>query len=265
MQILSYEFPPDWDSLELFPLSDLHVGDKRTDVPLFRKFVKYIAAKPNRRWVYNGDNLNMALKNSKSNVYNDSMLDEETKKLLHMPPNEQRKWLIHEIEPIVPQCLGLLDGNHEERTTKEVGFSIVETMAEKFNVPYSSDVLPLKISFGKDSHSRRITYGVYVAHGTGAGGRIGATINKAEDVALMIEGCDVVILGHVHKKGASKPAVLVMDMQNNVMRQRDKLCVVSSHWCDYGGYAAKGLMRPGSKGAVPVTLNGCYKEAIGMV
>lgn len=249
--IIPYEFPEDWDSIEIFPLSDLHIGDPKADIPMFRKFVAMIKERPNRFLLYNGDNLNNAIKTSVSNVYNETM-----------NPNEQRKWLAAELDQIRDRFLCFVCGNHEYRSKKDVDLSAVEWLADKLGCPYySDDEAALKISLGKGENGKRVTYGLYVTHGNGGGKYVGGAMNNVENLALTIEGADVVVVGHVHKKAASKPAVRVMDLQNNVMRQKDKLCVISSHWADFGGYAARKMYRPSSKGSVPIILSGREKLA----
>ena len=44
-KILTADLPGDWDSVEIYPLSDLHVGDEYMDEKLFRKFIKHILEK----------------------------------------------------------------------------------------------------------------------------------------------------------------------------------------------------------------------------
>lgn len=255
LKIITYNFPKHWNNMEIFSLSDLHIGDPRVDIKLFRNFVQMIKEQPNRYVIYNGDNLNNAIKTSVSNVYNETM-----------NPNEQRKWLAAELELIRDRFLCFVCGNHEYRSKKEVDISPVEWLAEKLGCPhYYEDEAALKISLGQGENGKRITYGLYVTHGAGGGRYVGSAINNVENLALTIEGADVVIVGHVHKKAASKPSVRVMDLHNNKVTEKDKLCVISSHWSDFGGYAARKMLRPSSKGSVPIILDGRKKYAYAII
>jgi predicted phosphodiesterase len=255
MDIIPFEFDEKWDSLELFPLSDLHVGDHRTDITAFRRFVNMILEKPNRYLIYNGDNLNNATKFSVSNVYNDTM-----------SPNEQRKFLEAELLPIKQRFLCFVDGNHEYRSKKDSDISSVEWLAEKLGCPhYFEDAAAIKISLGKGDNGKRITYGGVVTHGSGGGKFVGGAMNNLENFALMVEGADFFVVGHVHKKAGSVPGVWRMDLQNNVMREREKLCIISSHWADYGGYSLRKMMRISGRGSVPVIFSGRDKEIVGQL
>jgi DNA polymerase II small subunit/DNA polymerase delta subunit B len=82
MKIVPFKFSEEYDEIEIYPLNDLHIGAKETDIKLFQQFAKFIKDKPNRYIVCIGDLLNNALKNSVSDVYSETM-----------NPNEQRKWL----------------------------------------------------------------------------------------------------------------------------------------------------------------------------
>ena len=46
-KLLCYEYPPEWEKVEIYSLSDLHIGDPQCDVKAFRKFVQYIAESEN--------------------------------------------------------------------------------------------------------------------------------------------------------------------------------------------------------------------------
>lgn len=250
MKIIPFEFPMDWDELELYPLNDLHIGDPKTDIPLFRKFVKFIQEQPNRKVVCVGDLLNNALKSSVSNVYNETM-----------SPNEQRKWVASELEPIRDRILCMVSGNHEYRSKKDTDLDPIEWIADKLCISaFSDEDMALKISLGKGANGKRITYAIYLTHGNGGGKRPGGALNNLELLAMSFDNVDVVIIGHVHKKIGYKFSTRSFDLYNNVVRQTERLCVVSSSWQDYGGYAARKMLIPGIKGATPIILSGKEKS-----
>lgn len=267
MRIIPFEFPDTWDYLNLIPINDLHIGDPRVQLPLFRRFIKAVAEDERAFVLLNGDNLNNAIKTSISNVYNEQM-----------PPNEQRKFLAGELLPIKDKILIAVDGNHEYRTKKEVDLSAVEWLCDQLKIEnqyiqtkdkttplYFEDEAFVKISLGKGKDGKRVTYGIYLTHGAGGGGRLGSSVNKAEDTVLLIEGADCICVGHVHKKGASAPGYRRMDLRNNKVTEHSKLVVVSSHWSNYGGYAARKMLRPSAKGSVPIRLDGREKKLLATV
>lgn len=254
MEILCFDFPSEWEQLELFPLNDLHIGDPKTDEALFRRFIYYVAEAPNRFLIGIGDLMNNGIKSSVSNVYNETM-----------SPREQRKWLERELQPVKDRILLLLDGNHEYRSKKEVDLSQTEELADNLGVRYFEDEAAIKIRFGKDCHSKSISYCIYVTHGATGGKRPGAAVNNLELLALSLENCDVVIVGHSHKKIGYRFSPRRFDPYNNKVTQVDKLCVVASSWQDFGGYAARKMYIPAAKGRTPIILSGREKYAYAVI
>lgn len=244
MQIIECNLSQDFDTLELYPLSDLHIGDPRVDKELFKKFKEHIKAQPNRYLIYAGDNMNNAIKTSVSNVYNEEM-----------SPREQKKFLIEQLEDIKDRFFVFVAGNHEERSAKETDTYIVEDIADKLGLidRYREDEAYLKISFGKKNDTKKRVYTVYCVHGNGGGKRPGSALNNIELLSLSIEA-DIYVMGHVHKKMAYKNAYRKVDLHNNVITEQERLFVVSSHWSSFGGYAARKMLTPSAKGSVPIIL-----------
>ena len=247
-KLLCYEFPTEWDKIEIYSLSDLHIGDPCCDVKAFRAFVKYIAEREYRLVIVNGDMMNNAVKTSVSNVYNETI-----------SPNEQRKWLVNELQPIKKQILCSVEGNHERRSKKDVDLSQAEWAANMLEIPYFENYCCLKISFGKKLNGKKSTYTVWATHGNGGGSMLGGMISKGEKFISRIEGCDLLVLGHTHKKSAGKIGALVIDPRNNYMTEIEKGIMVSSHWAAYGGYASRMMMPPSAIGCCYAILYGRRK------
>lgn len=245
LDIIEVRLPEDFETVEIYPLSDLHIGDPRVDKRLFREFLNHIMAEPNRFIIYNGDNMNNAIKSSVSNVYNEEM-----------NPREQKKWLQYELKPVKDRILVFVEGNHEGRTTKDVDQRVVEDIADYLDKGelYRENEAYIKLCFGKRRNSEsQMCYTIYVTHGSGGGKRPGSAMNNIELVALGTEA-DIYIMGHVHKKMAYKNAVRRPDLRNNNILEQERLFVVSSHWSEFGGYAARKMYNPSAKGSVPIKL-----------
>lgn len=251
MDIIEIRLPENLETVEIYPLSDLHIGDPKVDKRLFKEFINHILAEPNRFIIYNGDNMNNAIKSSVSNVYNEEMT-----------PREQKKWLKEELKPVADRFLVFVAGNHEERTAKETDQNIVEDIAEYLGKAdiYRDDEAYIKLVFGKRAHSgSQMCYTIYVIHGNGGGKRPGSALNNIELLALGTDA-DIYVMGHVHKKMAYKHAVRRPDLRNNNIMEHERLFVVSSHWSDFGGYAARKMYTPSAKGSVPIKLYSKVKK-----
>jgi len=57
-RILDIALSEDFDSIELYPLNDLHLGSQLCNLAKFRQFIKMILEKENRYIVVVGDMLN---------------------------------------------------------------------------------------------------------------------------------------------------------------------------------------------------------------
>lgn len=251
-KLIVHELSDSFDTLELYPLMDLHIGDKKTDTQLFKQFVRFIQEQPNRYTTIQGDLMNNATKSSVSNTY------EET-----MSPQDQKEFIIDELKPIRDRILCIVPGNHEERTTKDVDNHPLRDLARELDIKdlYRHDGAFLKVSFGrKTNNSKPAAYTLCCVHGCGGGAKSGGSVNKIEDFLYSIEGLDVMIMGHVHKKLAGRPSKLCIDPYNNLVSQRDTLWVIASAWQEYGGYAFRKMLRPSPKGKTPITLEGKYKD-----
>jgi len=255
-KLIVHDLSSDFETLEIYPLLDLHIGDKKTDIVAFHNFIRHILDKPNRFITIQGDLMNNAIKSSVSNVY------EET-----MNPQEQKKWLIHELRCVKDRILCIVPGNHEWRSTKDVDNHPLEDIAIALDIDdlYRPDGAFLKVSFGrKTNNGKKATYTLCCIHGNGGGAKSGGAVNKIEDFLYSVEGIDIMIMGHVHKKLAGRPSRLCIDPHNNYVTQRDTLWVIAAPWQEYGGYAFRKMLRPASRGKTPITLYGKekYFEAV---
>jgi hypothetical protein len=257
---------PDFDSIDIYPITDFHDGDSHTDEAMFENFVKFIKAAGNRYWLYAGDNLNNAIKSSVSNVYNEKR-----------SPAQQKEHFIELVRPIADKCLCFIPGNHEARSSKDSDCQIVWDIAcrlvgdDKARDIYRENEAFLKISCGKCKDGSRtwgdpVTYTGWVHHGTGGGMYVGATVNKLQLRTMAVEGLDFAVQGHVHKgKVGHKFDVRQIDPRNNLVVQREILNAICCAWSDFGGYAARYMMLPGHKGPSVITLNGRQKEVTTIV
>jgi predicted phosphodiesterase len=252
LKLIKHELSSTFDKVELYPLTDLHIGDSNTDERLFKKFVRFIESEPNRFITLQGDLMNNALKNSVSNVYNESM-----------PPREQKKFIIRELRPIADRILCVTGGNHEHRSAKDSDVDLMEDIAISLGVEdyYSENGIFLKVTLGKKTeNSKRASYNILCVHGSGGGGKTGGSVNRLEDYLYAIEGLDLGIMGHVHKSFATAPSKICIDDKNECLRQRNFACVCASAWQSYGGYGFRMMLKPGRKGATPIMLHGKKKQ-----
>ena len=91
------------------------------------------------------------------------------------------------------------------------------------------------------------TYTACVLHGAGGGVLSGATVNRNERFATsVLEGVDILAVGHTHKGTVSKPSKIVVDTKSNSITQKSMTVVSACSWLSYGGYALRKMLLPSS-------------------
>lgn len=249
--VIEHNLSEDFDTLELFIISDVHVGDNAYEEQAFLKFVDEIASVENRYVILAGDLIDNALKHSKTNSYKATM-----------SPRDQKKYICRVLDKIKHKILCIVDGNHEMRSSDASDNNVGEDIAMILGVQslYREDEAVLKITFGKKENSRRQCYTANVFHGSGGGATPGAAINSVVRRSNNIVA-DFYVCGHFHNKVVHKNRVRLIDLQNKMIRYVTRLFVVSSSWKGYmeGWEAIKGFV-PGEPGSVKIILHSKVKR-----
>jgi predicted phosphodiesterase len=240
------------DEVHIYPFVDLHFGDGNTNVALCEKFVREIAKDPRAYFMYLGDNMNNAIKSSVSNTYRETH-----------NPHEQKKYLIDLLLPVKDKFLCFVPGNHEGRTSKESDVELVWDIADRLGHPelYQPNMAFIELKVGFDTHlNKKNIYRIVGLHGSGGGKQVGSMANNIESFAYSIDGLDIIVCGHTHKRASTRPGKLYFPMNGNKMMQSDFLTYIASPWQSWGGYAARGMFRPSTMGVSPIILSGKTKQ-----
>ena len=89
-------------TIKLYAIGDVHIGAKEADLEGFSSFLRRLESESDSYMVIVGDVLNNGIKDSVTNVY------EET-----MPPSVQVEYAAELLEPVKDKILGCVGGNHE--------------------------------------------------------------------------------------------------------------------------------------------------------
>lgn len=224
------------EGIEVYPISDLHIGSKEFNEGQFQRVSREILEQPNRYCVIAGDIVDNGIKSSVTSGY-DAV----------MQPAAQRKYAAEILYPLRDRILCFVSGNHEARSARESDTDVAELIASKLDLEhlFKPDIAFLDISCGKRPHHgvRPPRYCVAVTHGAGGGMLLGSGINKAEPFAQAI-GCDLLITGHTHRPITAPSARLVPDLGKGIMILREIRLLTGTAYMDYGGYPSRKMMRP---------------------
>ena len=69
MKVIKKELDSNIDKLTIIPISDVHIGDKTSDLKAFKEVLERIKSEPNTFTILNGDLCNIALKNINLNDF----------------------------------------------------------------------------------------------------------------------------------------------------------------------------------------------------
>ena len=242
------------DMIEIYPLSDLHIGDSQCDYKLVLERIEYIKNTPNAYCILDGDLMDTAIASSIGDTY-----------AANLQPMEQLKHCVKIFEPIKDKILAVLPGNHESRVYKSDGLDLTEIMCAQLGIPerYSPTTAMVFIRFGERKttghHGRPQLYTIYVTHGSGGGRREGGKINRLADLASIVDA-DIYIHGHTHLPLVFKESFFRVSGSNSSVALTEKLFVNTAAHLNYGGYGDKAGFKPSSKSTPIIYLNGTKRE-----
>lgn len=240
------------ESIELHPMSDLHIGDSLCDYKSILERIEHIKNTPNAYCILDGDLMDTAIASSIGDTYG-----------ANLQPMEQLSHCVKLFEPIKDKILAVLCGNHEQRVYRQDGLDTTLLMCNQLGITerYSPTTALLFVRFGKTekNHGRPQLYTIYVTHGSGGGRKEGGKVNRLADLASIVDA-DIYITGHTHLPLVFKEAYYRTSCQNSSVALVDKLFVNTAASLDYGGYGDKQGFKPASKKSPVIYLNGVKRD-----
>ena len=226
------------DCLHMYPLGDIHLGSSKCAEGVLDEWLTYIVDTDGTSLLNTGDNLNSAIKDSVSDVYDEQYTVQVA-----------RQKLTDKFRPVAEanKLDAIIDGNHEWRILRAVGDSPNSAVADALGVAYSPAALYVVYHVGDQE------YGVYLRHGNGGGATMGAAVNRLEKQERIVDA-DVYISGHTHTQVAFPKETFVRVGDRMVRRKR--MFVSSGSFLGYEDYAKIAGYPPAHIGAPRIFLDG---------
>jgi len=218
------EFRTKYNDIYIYPIGDVHIGDKgftKAAEDKLKGYIRFIKKTPNAFAILQGDLLNCATRVSKSSPFEQNMdLKDQITKAVEL------------LKPIKDKILGAIDGNHENRMSDFAGYSPTISICDRLEIDYMADSVVYVIRMGCHSNkgNPRSTFTLYSHHTTGGGKTLGSKINRVGAMREVVANCDIYCGSHNHMLGAV-PAVTQV-----INSTEEKIDVVRQMLVDCGGY-----------------------------
>lgn len=254
---ITFTMPQEPERFEVHVFADLHSGDENYNEATVKARIEKVKNNPNAYCILNGDLMNTALKLSRSDIYKETMT-----------PMEQMNYIKALFAPIKDKIIMIDEGNHEERISRDTSISTTEIIANDLGVAFAKEGALIFIQCGRDMKERhpenRITYALYVTHGSGGGRTEGGKMNAVAQLASIVDA-DIYVHSHTHLPGAFKRCFYRTIFNRKKSVEVTKLFVSTASALDYGGYAQRAKFAPLSKDNPVIILDGREKRAEAIV
>lgn len=249
MSCIFIELPQELEKKYIVPLSDLHIGDKRFNFKKLKGYLDWIREN-DALIILNGDILTADIKGSVGDVYNSAM-----------SPQEQLDFAIEIFKPFSDKIIGIVEGNHEARISKEVGIDITKILATSLGRQdfYDPDSILLHIRLGRDKFGKKIGYTIYSIHGWSNGRKAGSKLNSILDLRGNVFA-DCYIASHTHTQGVIVEMFRMIDYRNRKDLFVKQTFVSAGSFLDYGGYSEKKGLPMAKLGSPRIRLDGTRKD-----
>lgn len=161
---------------------------------------------------------------------------------------DQYLWVKEKLQPIKDdgRLIGLIEGNHEYRATKN-WFRSTRLLSKELDIPYAQGVMIVNIILKKGDKTR--TYKICAAHGYGGARTKGGKLNSLMRLRDIVADADIYVCGHLH----DKIAIIVPIFNRDVLKER--LFGMTGAYLMYGGYGEKKLYSPPARGSLKLKLH----------
>lgn len=227
MKIINVNLGKDIKELHIIPISDVHLGDKLTNLKLLKECLQRIKEEENTYTIINGDFCNTAIKNGKSDVYDT------------LSPMQELGMMVDLLEDIKHKILVISSGNHEARILKDTSIDITKLVARELGIEdrYAEAWWYLFLRFGEKTQGRKIPmcYQITGYHGSGGGRKVGGKANRLEEMSQTVIA-DLYIMSHTHKPLSTKSTIFIPDYGNNTLNKKQMHFLMTNSFLEYGGY-----------------------------
>lgn len=244
------------DTFTLIPIGDVHLGNLHADERTLRQIVRRIEADEHAYWIGLGDYCEFI-----------NMRDPR------FDPRELVGWLMNGesladigraesarfaeiLKPVAHRCLGLVEGNHEATILRHSETDVYSVIVEALADPQHEHRLDhrgmVMWRFTRAGGSTW-TMTILASHGSGGGQSAGAVSNRLRNLVDMVDGVDLVLMGHMHAPD-DRPFAKFRPGRNKVDIRTVRAVSIPA-LCGDMAYAESKDMRPVPTGWCEITIH----------
>lgn len=254
MKVITHKLP-DYDTLDILPLADTHIGDIHSDFKKLQGQLEWVKGAENRYLILNGDLVDMAVRASIGDIYSQNLT-----------PMQALEQCVKIFGPVKDRVLSIQPGNHELRIWKTDGIDFTQLFCQQLGIGdrYSNASTLIFVRFGErttkeNHHHRPMMYSVFCVHGSGGGRTEGAKVNRLAALASIIDA-DVYVHSHTHTPVIMKNAYYRVSAANSSVQKVDRLFVNTGSTLEYGGYGELQSFKPNSLDTPIIHLDGHQRK-----
>jgi hypothetical protein len=223
------------NDVNLYFRGDIHLGCKQADVAAWQETNAIVAEDPLGFDFIMGDVVD-------SIVAKDKRYDPFNRDPQFESVDDAFSFFEEEYTPLKDKSGGMIIGNHEWKLIQYCEMNEIKKICRRLKIPYLGYAAFLELVFPNGK-----TLTGFIAHGTGGGRRVGAKMNKLDEVKGKISYVNFAVYGHSHELWG-RP-VPVLDVENHeVIAKNIHTASSGSFLRNYvegtTGYGERGLYDP---------------------
>lgn len=195
IKVTTVRMPQHLRRIHLVPFADWQVGEPGFQADVVDGYVRWIREREHAYILLNGDIVSMPARwNRARDVYDRR----------GVPAEDQIATAVEHLRPVKDRILAATDGNHESGIYSNTGTRPTLDLLRLLGVPdvaYDPKSVLVRIEFGPADLATpsltSFTYLIYMTHGWGGSRKTGAHVNKAEELAQVVDA-DVYVVAHEH-------------------------------------------------------------------
>ena len=235
------------DHKYVLPIGDIHIGDRAVDYGLLERNLEW-ANDNDALIIGTGDWLNNATLGSKSSPYKQDMdADTQVKKCIEL------------FTPVKDNVIGIIQGNHENRSEKGGHVDPLGAVCLALGCEYLKYSGVISIIVGTRQKSRAYTF--YVHHTTGGGSTPGGKINRVDKLRSIVSNADCYLGGHNHSLMVAPVTTRCIDTIHKSIQEKRQLLVDCGSYVKYDdNYSEMMGLPPVKLGSPRLRLDGTKRD-----